>query len=118
MTYGCDTPQRDGDRYSGNYYELNEETGVVSGCPAQAREIIKIIKAVKMRSAADGSDDHEHALPMLLEDLTCVMQWSETVCPQKRFSEALPTNVEDWLFVLRHGLMQALKSTAFTLWTR
>jgi hypothetical protein len=71
--------------------------------------------------ATGTSAMHGHAEAMSLEDLTRLMEWSRTVCPESWSSvQVAPSPDTDEMtgLVAKHLFMCAYMSTAFTLWTR
>ncbi|KAF8623028.1 hypothetical protein AX15_006540 [Amanita polypyramis BW_CC] len=107
-------PIRDGDRYTGPYF-CDEETSKVKGCPARSSAIKSMVKAARAKSAT--SRVRNHALPMTIEDMTCIMKWSESLYPQ--VSLFWPARiVEEQTEVMKHAFMCAFMTTGFTLWTR
>ena len=112
-----------GGRYSGQYL-YDEATDVVTGCPARAPAVHNIMKAIKTMSRVKGlSANRQHAEAITIEELTYVMLWSEAQSPRHLLCDdrkrASYFRDQQMLFhVVRHGLMRAFMSTAFTLWTR
>src|ERR1700760_2410781 len=70
---------------SGRYakkYECDQETEIVTGCPARAPNVAKIMKSIKTKGWVKGvSAARQHAEAMMVEELTYVMEWSEAQCP-------------------------------------
>lgn len=89
---------------------------MVRGCPARAHAIRSLLDAIKVKDRADGAA-RRHAQPMSVEDLKQVMEWSEEECPPRKLGR-LAESAGEQLLVAKHGLMRALMSTGFTLWTR
>ena len=58
----------------------------------------------------------DHARAIRIEDLTQMMDWSEKLVPSLSL-EKLDNN-DITLEVVKHVLMRAFLSSAFTLWTR
>jgi hypothetical protein len=106
---------RDGERYAGPYAC---DKGQVRGCPARAPLIKTLLKTIKARGAADGAS-RKHALPMMIEDITHLICWSESICPLASISGKATTMLEQGaLTPIMHAFMRAFVTTAFMLWTR
>ena len=109
--------KRDGEKYAG-VYQLDDKTGVVTGCPARAPAVMAVVHAVKVPSSEKGhAAVRNHAEAMTIEELQKLMAWSETMCPD----DMLMMPIEDLAtlkFRAEHALMRAFVSSAFTLWTR
>jgi hypothetical protein len=104
---------RDGEQYASKQYYYNEEKNEVWGCPACAPAIRSLIKVVKAKCSANGIS-RRSADPMTVEDLTCIICWSERRCPTNQLVAA---DAEDFNFT-KHVMMRAYMTTGFTLWTR
>ncbi|KAK7057802.1 hypothetical protein R3P38DRAFT_3546631 [Favolaschia claudopus] len=113
----------DGDKYAGEYH-WNDETNKVTGCPARAGIVKSLVKIIKIRDGEKGAAaTRNHAEAMSVEDMTCLMNWSESVCPTAKLVEATkagiaPTVLAERILLLKHGLMRGFASSGFTLWTR
>lgn len=120
-THICHPKCRDGDLYSGEY-SCDKGTGVVHGCPALSDTIRELLQSIKTRDRATGASAMRgHAEAMSLEDLTRIMEWSRTICPESWSSVQVapsPDTDEMTELVAKHLFMRAYMSTAFTLWTR
>jgi hypothetical protein len=109
--------KRDREKYAG-MYQLDDKTGIVTGCPAQAPAVTAVVHAVKVRSAEKGhSEVWNHAEAMTIEELQKLMSWSETMCPNGMLTMPIK-DLETLKFHTEHALMRAFISLAFTLWTR
>ncbi|KAK7050285.1 hypothetical protein R3P38DRAFT_3606265, partial [Favolaschia claudopus] len=113
----------DGDKYAGEY-RWNEETNKLTGCPARAGIVTSLVKIIKIRDSEKGAAaTRNHAEAMSVEDMTTLMNWSESICPTSRLVDATkagipPTALAERLLLLKHGLMRGFASSGFTLWTR
>ena len=109
--------KRDGEKYAG-VYQLDDKTGVVTGCPAWAPAVMAVVHAVKVRSSEKGhAAVRNHAEAMTIEELQKLMAWSETMCPDDMLTMPIE-DLETLKFRAEHALMRAFISSAFTLWTR
>ncbi|KIJ48361.1 hypothetical protein M422DRAFT_81339, partial [Sphaerobolus stellatus SS14] len=103
-------------RYCGPWRWDNEKNGGF-GNPAQSKEVNDMVAAVKARDAAEGSRDH--AAAMKKEWMDQIMDWSNRECPQQLVVAVLAGQFpEQRSDVMKHLMMRAWCSTAFTLWTR
>ncbi|KAJ7753850.1 hypothetical protein B0H16DRAFT_1544129 [Mycena metata] len=113
----------DGDKYAGEYH-YDEELDKVSGCPARAGIVASLVKIIKIRDNEKGADaTRNHAEAISAEDMTVMMDWSESVCPASKLIEAVkmgvaPQDLAERLLLLKHGQMRAFGSSGFNLWTR
>lgn len=108
---------RDGENYAGPY-KYDSTTGKVTGNPARATSVRRLIKMINAKDGAKGAAAaRHHAEAIRIEELAKLMEWSE-----KRYSfEALgrkPENTDELLLAVKHGMMRGFMSTGFTLWTR
>ncbi|KAJ8520009.1 hypothetical protein ONZ45_g3117 [Pleurotus djamor] len=106
-------------KYAGAY-KLNDITGEVSGCPARSLSVKDVMKAIKNKANKKGaSATRNHAEAMTLDDLTQMMKWSVSQCPDERFgSEYTPETTSDLVLMLEHSTFRAFASLAFVIWTR
>src|SRR6266550_5838418 len=118
LTFHLWASSRDGKQYAGPYV-YNQGTQTWYGCPAHAPIIYETLKSIKNKHITEGAKRRQ-AEAMTLEDLTQVMRWSETQCPQHQLTtyESRQLTAADQMQNLTHGFMRAFMSTAFTLWTR
>lgn len=89
-----------------------------SGCPARAKVIYETIRSIKNKDAMDGLTQRRQAEAMTLDDLTKVIQWSESQCPPQQLTVIPAPNHSMYILSLNHGLARAFMSAGFTLWTR
>ena len=106
-------------KYAGAY-KLDDDTGEVSGCPARSLSVKDVMKAIKNKANKKGaSATRNHAEAMTLDDLTQMMKWSVSQCPDERFgSEYTPETTSDLVLMLEHSTFRAFASLAFVIWTR
>ncbi|TRM70318.1 hypothetical protein BD626DRAFT_563974 [Schizophyllum amplum] len=109
----------DGTKYAGEY-KYNSGSKEVLGCPARASHVKAFITMIKNRDNAKGaSATRNHAEAMTLEDLTVIMRRSEEQWPSYLVND--PDTVEDsgsMYELMKHVMMRAFMSSAFTMWTR
>ncbi|KAF8342487.1 hypothetical protein F5887DRAFT_918733 [Amanita rubescens] len=106
----------DGEEYAGTYqYDKVHDT--VRGCPAHAKDIKALLKRIKNKNGMEGGKAlRNHARAIRIEDLTRMMDWSEKIVPSASLGKLDKNDIT--LEVVKHVLMRAFLSSAFTLWTR
>ncbi|KAF9533156.1 hypothetical protein CPB83DRAFT_880296 [Crepidotus variabilis] len=103
-------------RYSGAY-SYDAETNKVTGCPARASEVTKLMRAIKNRGGQKGAAaTRHHAEAMLYEDISRVMQKSNETHPIGMMSTASTSTL--LAEILKHVMFRAFLTTGFILWTR
>lgn len=128
---------RDGDKYAGEYRGYDEDRNRVVGCPARSRAIRGMLRVIKNKNGIRGANTiRNHAEAMRVEQLARIMAWSEKVCPLADIEDLVSTDLAEnmganesgevmlatmkrvSMLTIKHVLMRAFMSTAFTLWTR
>ncbi|KAF8333359.1 hypothetical protein F5887DRAFT_893721 [Amanita rubescens] len=106
----------DGEEYAGGY-QYDKARNTVRGCPARARDVKALLKRIKNKNGMEGGKAlRNHARAIRIEDLTRMMDWSEKIVPSTSLEKL---DKKDITFeVIKHTLMRAFLSSAFTLWTR
>ncbi|KAJ7149831.1 hypothetical protein C8R43DRAFT_1088159 [Mycena crocata] len=109
----------DGDKFAGPYH-LDEETGIVTGCPARAQIIQSFTKVVKTKSNQKGAAaTRHHAEAMSIEDMRQWTRWSESKWPRCEVDQTVNVGSHDQLHEkLKHFMMRAFGTSGFVLWTR
>ena len=102
-------------RFRGSY-QVNAETGVVTGNPARAANISDLLHAIKTKDKSIGGL-RNHAEAMSIQDLRVIMRYSERECPPDWTSLDLQV-LETRQHLAKHLMMRAFLSTGFTVWTR
>ena len=109
---------RDGNQYAGEYH-CDQETKVVRGCPARAKNVRSVLKNIKNRDGTKGAAAvRQHAEAMSLNDLTRMIEWSESVCPSVQCRSLDGMMKPQRALAATHLFTRAFMSTGFTIWTR
>lgn len=96
----------------------------MSGCPARAGIVASLVKIIKIRDTEKGAAaTRNHAEAISADDMKVMMDWSESICPASKLTEAVkmgvaPQDLAERLLLLKHGQMRAFGSSGFNLWTR
>jgi hypothetical protein len=81
------THGRDGQKYSySGPYVYNQSLKTWSRCLARAKVIYETIRSIKNKDAMDGLAQRWQAEAMTLDNLTKVIQWSESQCPPRQLT--------------------------------
>ncbi|TCD60050.1 hypothetical protein EIP91_010837, partial [Steccherinum ochraceum] len=103
-------------------YQCDEVTGTVTGNPADSAEVQDLYRTLQNSKKSGMGGFRDHAEAITIEALRKIMTWSEELVPSVPEAEMkakyADESQETLLFVLKHLMMRAYMSTAFTLWTR
>ncbi|KAF9056963.1 hypothetical protein BDP27DRAFT_1433134 [Rhodocollybia butyracea] len=114
--------EMDGEKYAGETFRCDKNTGIVAGNTACSHLINTFRQVIKTREAAKGVEaTRNHAEAMRVEDIEAMMSWSEDTCPKSAVDLVLAgsdQNAGHVMLAIKHTFLRGFLSLGFTLWTR
>ena len=101
--------------YRGSY-QINRETGKITGNPAKAATVSDLLHDVKNKGKSTGGL-RNHAEAMSIHDIQTILSYSERQCSSQWTSYDMQV-LETRRHVAEHLMMRAFLSIGFTAWTR